>query len=355
MFIVPEKERHDVFEMRKYIRANGINGGCYTTQFGQLLSDKEPLNLDYLCVGGEAMTSVPNVRGHVYNTYGPTEFTVDATYFELDKSGKYDNIPIGIPVANCYAFIAGRYGELLPRGIAGELCLAGPQIAEGYWKREDLTAEKFVDCPYLKGQKMYRTGDLARYNEEGQLEYLGRIDTQVKLRGFRIELGEIESRASEFEGIKAVAAEVRKDNIVLYYTSEKETDNDKLKAYLSRSLTNYMIPSVYMRLPEMPFTPNGKIDRKALPEPELISDEEIIAPETETEKKLFEIAAKILGTNKFGITSNLVSCGLSSLGAMRLSGDAEQKLGVRVSVSAIMQKPEIKVIAAFIDSKDIDT
>ena len=250
---------------RKYISDNSINGGNYSTQFGQLLSGDEALDVDYITLGGEAMTVVPNVRGSVFNAYGPTEFTVIGSYYELDKTRKYDSIPIGRPITNCYDLIVGLHGELLPRGIAGELCLAGPQIAEGYWKREELTAEKFVTCPHLESQKMYRTGDLARYNEEGQLEYLGRIDTQVKLRGFRIELGEIESRASQFAGIRSAAAEVRKDNLVLYYVSDNETDNDKLKAFLSESLTEYMIPSVYVRLPEMPFTPNGKIDRKALP------------------------------------------------------------------------------------------
>ncbi|MBR5089798.1 MAG: amino acid adenylation domain-containing protein, partial [Ruminiclostridium sp.] len=322
VFIVPEKERHDVFEMRKYISSNYINGGSYSTQFGQLLASDEMLDVDYLCVGGEAMTVTPNARGPVYNAYGPTEFTVDATFFELDKSRKYDNIPIGTPLANCYAFIVGLHGELLPRGIAGELCLAGPQIAEGYWKREELTTEKFVNCPYLDGQKMYRTGDLARYNEAGQIEYLGRIDTQVKLRGFRIELGEIESRASQFEGIKAVAAEVRKDNLVLYYTSENEIDNNKLKSFLSESLTEYMIPSVYMRLPEMPMTPNGKIDRKALPEPDLSSlKAEYEAPRNETEKKLCDAFAEVLGIDKdsVGINDDFIMLGGSSIKSMRLT------------------------------------
>jgi bacitracin synthase 3 len=154
------------------------------------------------------MTTVPQARGPVYNTYGPTEFTVDATYFELRKGESYDPIPIGRPLYNCYAFVCDTNCRLLPRGMAGELCLAGPQIAEGYRNRPDLTEKAFVDCPWLPGKKMYRTGDLARWNPEGQLEYLGRIDNQVKLRGFRIEMGEIENRAGQYEGIRTVAARV---------------------------------------------------------------------------------------------------------------------------------------------------
>ncbi|MER2300223.1 MAG: non-ribosomal peptide synthetase, partial [Pseudomonas sp.] len=160
-------------------------------------------------------------------------------------------------------------GRLLPRGMAGELCLAGPQIAEGYWKRPDLTAKAFVDCPWLSGEKMYRTGDLARYNENDELEYLGRIDNQVKLRGFRIELGEIESRASQYEGIKAVTAQVRRDTLVLYYTAEREINTDGLKAFLAETLTEYMVPEIYMHLENMPMTPNGKINLKALPDPDI--------------------------------------------------------------------------------------
>ncbi|MBP5605536.1 MAG: AMP-binding protein, partial [Ruminiclostridium sp.] len=162
VFIVPEKERHDVFEMRKYIRDNSINGGDYSTQFGQLLSGDEALDVDYIALGGEAMTAVPNVLGLVFNVYGPTEFTVMGSCYELDKTRKYDSIPIGRPITNCYAFIAGLHDELLPRGIAGELCLIGRQMAQGYWNRPGLTAESFTDCPFIAGEKMYHTRDLVR-------------------------------------------------------------------------------------------------------------------------------------------------------------------------------------------------
>ena len=165
-------------------------------------------------------------------------------------------------------FAGCRVKNLVPQGMSGELCLAGPQIAEGYWKQPELTAEKFVSCPFLPGEKMYRTGDLARYNEKGELEFLGRMDTQVKLRGFRIELGEIENTACKFEGLAQAVTEVRKDRLVLYYTADKGSggsiDRDELRDFLAKSLTEYMVPSPYMELPELPVTPNGKIDRKKL-------------------------------------------------------------------------------------------
>ncbi|MBQ7478269.1 MAG: AMP-binding protein, partial [Selenomonadaceae bacterium] len=160
--IVPEEARRDIVEMKAFLKEHGINGGSYSTQFGQLLaSGSEMMDLDYMCVGGEAMTRTLNVRGPVYNAYGPTEFTVDATYFELEKGKDYASIPIGRPVSDAWAFVCDTYGHLLPQGMTGELCLAGSQLAEGYWKQPELTAKSFVDCSFLPGQKMYRTGDLA--------------------------------------------------------------------------------------------------------------------------------------------------------------------------------------------------
>ena len=204
VYIVPEEARRDIFEMKAFLKQHEINGGCYSTQFGQMLAaGSEPLELDYLCVGGEAMTRQLNVRGSVYNTYGPTEFTVDATYFELEQGKEYTPIPIGRPLYNCAAFVLGGNRELLPLGEVGELCLSGPQLAKGYWKRPELTAEKFVEVKIADGdvRRVYRTGDLARYNEAGRLEFFGRMDFQVKLRGFRIELGEVESAALKYPGI----------------------------------------------------------------------------------------------------------------------------------------------------------
>lgn len=303
--------------------------------------------MDYICLGGEKMTTTPQTTGRVLNTYGPTEFTVDSTYFEVEKGRHYDNIPIGRPLYNLTALVLDSKGQLLPKGETGELCMAGPQMAKGYWKRPDLTAEKF--CEVTVGDekiKVYRTGDLVRWNDEDQLEYLGRIDTQVKLRGFRIELGEIEARAAMFEGISMVAAEVwHGQTLCLYYSATKEIDKDALQSFLAETLTEYMVPTAYVQLDEMPLTPNGKINRKALPEPQ-IELEDIVPPETELEQQLFDIVAELLDITNFGVTNNLLSLGLSSLGAMRLSVTIQNKLSEQVTVAAIMREPTIRQIAA---------
>ena len=221
MYIVPEPARMDIGLLRQYLTDNAITGGSYSTQLGQLLGSGEPLDVDYIVLGGEKMTTTPQTTGRVLNAYGPTEFTVDSTYFEVDKTRHYDNIPIGRPLYNLMALVLDSKGNLLPKGETGELCMAGPQMAKGYWKRPELTAEKFCEVTIgTEKVRVYRTGDLVRWNDENQLEYLGRIDTQVKLRGFRIELGEIEARAAMFDGISMVAAEVwQGQTLCLYYSA----------------------------------------------------------------------------------------------------------------------------------------
>ncbi len=357
VFVVPESARKDIFEMRAFIEKNHLNAGCYSTQFGQLLGMKAPLALDYICLGGEAMTSVPNCCGTFYNTYGPTEFTVDATYYEVDRGRNYRNIPIGRPLHNCAAYIVDAQGRLLPRGMTGELWLAGPQLAEGYWKRPELTKEKFTRLKLREGEwvRVYRTGDLARWNDEDQLEFYGRIDFQVKLRGFRIELGEIENVAMACPGVSAAMAEVKKSGssqiLCLYYTQKagERVDVEQMKALCRQRLADYMVPSAFMRLEEMPLSPSGKVDRRALPMPEFEGTGEIAEPETETERALYAIASEILGTGGFGVTANLIGLGLSSIAVMRLSAMLDKRLNRHVTVSDIMGASSIRALAAKLD------
>ena len=168
--------------------------------------------MKYMLVGGEKMFPVKKRNLKIINGYGPTEFTVCSDYHIVDQDKDTGNIPIGRPVPNSWSYVLDDKQQLLPVGVPGELCLAGPQIALGYWLREDITAERFLPNPHTTGpvnDKLYRTGDLVRWRSDGLLEYLGRIDTQVKLRGFRIELGEIETVMSKFPGIVSAVADVK--------------------------------------------------------------------------------------------------------------------------------------------------
>ena len=353
LYTVPQEARKDMELLHDFIVKNGITGGCYTTQLGQMLLQMYPdLPVDYLVVGGEKMTTAPNCKCRLINTYGPTEFTVDATFFDVEQGKEYKNIPIGRALHNLEAYVVDPYGQLVPQGVAGELCMAGIQMAAGYWKREDLTAEKFTDCPFAEG-RMYHTGDLVKYNGNGDIEYLGRIDSQVKLRGFRIELGEIETLIASYEDIQMVSVQVKEiggvQHLCAYYSANREIDSDALKEYLSSQLTDYMVPTAYMQMAEMPLTPNGKVNTKALPVPE-VKAEAIVAPETETEKKLFDIAVELLKHDQFGVTSNLISMGLTSLSAMRLSAILQQKLEVAIPVADLLANPSLRKIAEYIDS-----
>ena len=354
LYTVPKEARKDLVMLYDFIIKNKITGGCYTTQLGLMLLQQFPdLPVDYLVVGGEKMADNPDCQCRLINTYGPTEFTVDATFYETEHGRDYKNIPIGRPLYNLSAFVTDPTGNLVPQGVPGELCMAGPQIARGYWKREDLTAEKFVDCPFMEG-KMYHTGDLVKYNSEGQIEYMGRIDNQVKLRGFRIELGEIETLISKYDGIRMQSVQVKEmggvQHLCAYYTADRPIDTNALRDYLAEQLTDYMVPTAYMQLDEMPLTPNGKVNTKALPNPSA-QTEELVAPVTKTEKELFKLTAEMLKHDKFGITSNLISMGLTSLTAMRFTVGVFNTFGVQVSVKEVMQHSTIHQMAALIDAK----
>lgn len=205
------------------------------------------------------------------NLYGPTEATVDVTYYDCPAEGDIDVVPIGRPIQNIRAFII-RDGKSLPIGQTGELCLGGVGLARGYLNNPQLTAERFVENPTVPGERIYRTGDLARWLPDGNIEYLGREDHQVKIRGLRIELGEIENTIRNFPGIADCVVVPKKysDSIVViiaYLVTRQKIDHAALKQHLQRALPEYMVPGQFEEIAALPLSPTGKVDRKALPEP----------------------------------------------------------------------------------------
>ena len=356
LFIVPEEERHDILKMRRFIKDRGITGGSYTTRFGQILSANEPLDLDYIVMGGEAMTLAPNITGRIYNAYGPTEFTVISTYFELEKGKIYNPIPIGRPIFNCFGFIVDKANKLLPPGEIGELCMAGPQLSKGYWKRPELTAEKFNEIEVGDEKvKVYHTGDLAKYNDDGELEFCGRIDFQVKIRGFRIELPEIEEIIRHFEGIKDTAV-VTFDKpsgekyIVAYVVSDEKVDIDALHDFIARNKPAYMIPAFTLQIDEIPLNQNLKVDKKRLPVPEY-SMEGYEAPETPTEKLICEKMAKVLGLEMFGVNDDFYRQGGDSLTTIVFIMECAHP---GVNISSVQEYRTPRALAAYCDSLSDD-
>ena len=352
--ILSSELRQDIKGMIDYFTRNRITGLTMSTQLGIEMLSNFSLSLRYLMLGGSKMHHIPTGNTKVINGYGPTEFTVCSSYYTLERDEKHDNIPIGRPVPNSISVVVDTQERLVPQGTVGELCLIGHQISRGYWKQEELTRKRFVDSPFLSGQKMYHTGDLVRWNEEGLLEYIGRIDNQVKLHGYRIELEEIESKMSHCPGVVSAAVVVHKegniDFIVGYYTSEGNQELPDIQELLMAELPSYMVPSQLIRIDEMPLTPNGKIDRKALPT--LMNQAEVVKPDTTIEKQVFDIVSEQLKTSQFGVTDNLVFHGLSSLSAMRLAFILENRLCVRIRMADIMKMPTIRAIAAKLETSE---
>lgn len=270
--------------------------------------------------------------GEIINLYGPTEATVYATDFICKKD--VEKVLIGKPISNVKAYILNE-NSLCGIGVPGELCIAGKGIARGYLKRSELTAEKFVTNPYGEG-KMYRSGDLVRWLPDGNIEYLGRIDEQIKIRGFRIELGEIESRIYEIEGIKDAVIVVNDDNsankiLCAYVVADMEIEVGKIKEKLSKNLPSYMIPASIMQIDAIPVTRNGKLDKKALPEPEYQNVEEYIAPTNEIEKEIIEVLEYVLGEENIGMNDDFFELGGHSLLAVELINMFNEKFNIKLS------------------------
>lgn len=348
--ILDEETRMDTARVYRYFKEFQIKSVAMPTRLGVMLLEQfTDMQLDYLMVGGERLDYCPKTSTKVVNEYGPTEFTVCSSYHVVDAS-RETQIPIGRPVPNSVSFICDRNNRLLPQGCVGELCLAGPQLTLGYWNKPELTVEKFVKVSFAGNLfEIYKTGDLCRWNENGELEYIGRIDNQVKLRGFRVELGEVENLALQHGGIKQAVALVKNDQIVLYYCAYQSFESESLRLFFAERLPEYMVPSIFTFLSEMPLTPNGKINRKALPEPKLVV-EEYVPPQNESEKVLCKFFADTFGVERFGVTDSLKAYGMTSIAAMQMMLKLSH-LGFDISLNALSKADCVKKICETVESK----
>ena len=351
LHILSSELRHNMKEMNDYFKRHNITGLTLSTQLGIEMLNNYQLHLRYLLLGGATMSKVPTGITKIINGYGPTEFTVCSSYYTLEEDEKHDNIPIGRPVPNSISVVIDNEGRIVPQGTVGELCLIGRQMSRGYWKQEELTKERFVDSSFLKGMKMYRTGDLVRWNEEGLLEYIGRIDNQVKLHGYRIEPEEIENKISHCTGVISTAVVVHKQGniefLVAFYTSEGNKELPDIQKKLIAELPSYMVPSQFIRIDQMPKTPNGKIDCSRLKE--LVSSLHVgtktrVEPSNKKEHILLNLTKTLLGIDNIGVTDDLTLFGLSSLDAIKLSSMAEKK-GLKLMVNDILNNKTIRNIA----------
>ncbi|SNY23214.1 arthrofactin-type cyclic lipopeptide synthetase C [Pseudomonas sp. LAMO17WK12:I6] len=309
-----------------------------------------------LLIGGDRLRQFNrNQHFDVINNYGPTEATVVATSGRV-ASG--DALHIGKPLSNATVYLLDEQQRPVPLGVAGELYVGGAGVARGYLNRPDMTAERFLRDPFSRAPnaRMYRTGDLARWREDGNIEYLGRNDDQVKIRGVRIELGEIETCLNQLPGIQEAVLLAREDQpgqprLVAYFTEQPQVEAlpvGELRTQLLSRLPEYMVPSAFVKLAALPLTANGKVDRKALPAPDLAAlfTREYAAPEGEVETALAQIWADVLQVERVGRQDHFFELGGHSLLAMRMVSQVRQRLGVELALSDLFANAELAAVAA---------
>ncbi|MGV4658154.1 amino acid adenylation domain-containing protein, partial [Burkholderia pseudomallei] len=351
--------------------------------FGQLaLSGRRAVPTGVRCVviGGEAVGASAldawfaeeGRRPRLFNTYGPTETTVSVTVHEV--RGRHDDANvIGRPIANTRVYVLDAWLRPAPIGVAGELYIGGVQVARGYLNRPELTRERFIDDPFVAGGRLYKTGDLARWRTDGSLEYLGRNDFQVKIRGFRIELGEIEAQLAKVTGVREVVVLARdsaadtdqnadlnasatanssEKRLVAYYTGD--ADVTALRAQAAQHLPSYMVPSAYVRLDAWPLTPNGKLDRRALPAPadDAYARAEYEAPQGAKEEALAAIWRELLHVERVSRHDNFFELGGHSLLAVQLVSRLRQALSVEVALGTVFDAPVLSALAERLEAEN---
>ena len=337
----------------------------------QLLLEEQELescdSLRHVFCGGEALPLELQEQffrrltgAELHNLYGPTEASIDATYFTCERNSDRTLVPIGRPIANTVSYILDRHLNPLPVGIAGELYIGGAGLGRGYLHRPELTAKAFVSDPFSvqSGARLYKTGDLARYLEDGNIDYLGRIDNQLKLRGFRIELGEIEEVIKQDPEVSEAVVLVREDEpgdrrLVAYVVSNRDALESEgleadLKSLLIKQLPEYMRPSAFIFLDALPLTPNGKIDRSALPRPDSSHRDlkgTYVAPRTPMEAELACIWASVLKRETVGVEDNFFALGGHSLLATQVVSRIREHLKVELPLRKMFESPTVAALA----------
>ena len=358
----PDLALLDAADMKRRIRESRATTMWMTASlFNQFVDLDVELfaGLRTLVVGGERL-SAPQVnaarRAHpsleLINGYGPTENTTFTICHRIER--EYDReIPLGRPIAATEVWILDPAGEPVPIGIPGEIHAGGDGLARGYLGDAGLTASRFVPHPWDAGRRLYRTGDRGRWDAGGLVEFLGRMDEQVKIRGYRIEPAEIEHRIREVDGVGDVAVQAVEDDragreLVAYVTGS--SDVESIRAHLKRQLPDYMVPAHIVGLERFPLTPNGKVDRRALPRPERSggSGAPGSAPLTETERELARIWQEVLGASRVGATDNFFDIGGHSLKVTRLVALIQQRLGVQVPLAVVFKSPTVRELARYL-------
>ncbi|MBO9732436.1 MAG: amino acid adenylation domain-containing protein [Chitinophaga sp.] len=374
IYLVDENTRRDTDALLRLIDRGGINYLFLPyvvlksiAEYAKLVS-LYPASLEAVFTAGEQLrldndikALLDNTGAKLYNHYGPTEAHV-VTSYEVEAADFETRFlpPIGRPIANVAMYILDANGELCGRGVIGELCIGGVQVANGYLHQPELTAKKFIPDPFSKipGARLYRTGDIGRWLPDGNIECLGRLDDQVKIRGYRVELGEVESILQQCNGVKKSVVLAKTDSngmkrLVGYVVPEEHFNRDEITAFLKSRLPDYMVPSLLIGMENLPLTANGKVNKKALPDPaadELLSGK-YAAPRNDTETAIAAIWQELLGVQRIGIYDNFFELGGHSLLVVRVVWTIRKTLQVEIANREIFEFPTVASLAAVLDER----
>ena len=351
VYIIGEDIRLNLPDLNAYFNKEGITHSFMTTQVGfQFATNVDNHSLKHLSVGGEALAALVPPTGYaMHNGYGPTECTIFTTTYRLNEYEQ--RIPIGKPLDNLRLFIVDKDMHRLPIGAIGELLVSGPQVSRGYLNRPDKTAESYIEW---NGCRCYRSGDIVRYLPDGNIQFVGRQDGQVKIRGFRIELKEVEAVIREYEGIKDATVQAFDypnggKFIAAYVVSDKKIDIASLNRFIGDRKPPYMVPAATMQIDAIPLNQNQKVNRKALPAPQLqVENRDYIAPENDHEKLFCDIFAGILTMDKVSATDNFFELGGTSLMVTRVVIEAD-KAGYHVAYGDIFNNPTPRLLARLVN------
>ena len=362
--IIPEEIRLDIIALNEYFEREGITHSFMTTQVGRMFATSvDNHSLFHLSIGGEKLVPCEVDKPYkFYNVYGPTECTIFSTAYPMTSIK--DNVPIGSPVDNMKAYVIDKQKHLLPIGAPGELCLSGPQISRGYLNRPEQTAKAYEPNPFSNEdgyERIYHTGDIVRWLPDGNIEFVGRKDAQVKIRGFRIELTEVEAVVREYPQIKdatvqAFDAPGGGKFICAYIVSDEKVDVQSLNAFIQERKPPYMVPAVTMQIDKIPLNQNQKVNKKALPTPELKQEEttsSFVAPKTDLQKTICDIYSEVLGMERVGITDNFFLIGGTSILATKVAMKCMLK-GLHVVYSEIFQYAMPAELAAYLEGKEVN-
>lgn len=360
LYIITEDIRLDMLAIRDYFQKNRITHSFMTTQVGRQYAELFPTAEypKYLSVGGERLVPLePPKTYRLYNGYGPTECTIFANVYPVDRL--YERVPIGRPLNNIKQYVVDKNMRRVPMGVPGELLISGRQVGRGYLNRPEQNAKAFIENPFDTDPayaRCYRTGDVVRMLPGGVVDFIGRSDGQVKIRGFRIELSEVEGIVRKFPGIKDATVQAFDEQgggkfIAAYVVSDEKVDVGALNAFIMSSKPPYMVPAVTMQIDRIPLNQNQKVNKRALPVPQKKA-EEALPPQNDVQRRIFACAAKAIGSESFGVNTDIFYAGLTSIGAIKLNVLLSNEFGVPVSISDLRAHSTVEALEKFLSGAE---